>query len=399
VEAIDKSVPPLALDLSFLWWAFTAFVGLVWLLRHRAVSRGSRQYVLRPDEAGPPADELPPLTVLVAAKDEQDNISRCLEGLLAQNYPRLEVIAVNDRSTDRTGRILDEFAARDPRLRAVHVAHLPEGWFGKNHAMHVGMRQARGTYLCFTDADCTYESPQLLSAAVRFAMRESVDLLSVLPRLETHGFWECVVQPVAGAVMLYWFPPDAVNNPRAPQAYANGAFMLLPREAYDRLGGHERVRATLNEDIHLARRAKRLGLRLRVVRGEHLYRVRMYTGLREIWGGWSRIFYGCLGTFPRLLGSVVMLSLFSISPYMTLLLSPRTARPVSWAAVAAFTVLAQQSVLWRYYQIGGSGRLWALTYPLGAVLCLGMTLNAMRRLAGGAVTVWRGTAYRGGAQA
>jgi hypothetical protein len=213
--------------------------------------------------------------------------------------------------------------------------------------------------LCFSDADCAYDSPLLLRAAVSFARREGIEFLSVLPRLEANSLWEKVIQPVAGAIMVFWFPPQKVNDPRCREAYANGAFMLMTRRAYEAIGGHEYAKATLNEDMHMARQAKRVGVRLQVLQSAGLYRVRMYTGLKQIWRGWTRIFYGCFGTLPRL--------------------------------------VSQQSILMRFYALTGNAPGWALTYPVGATVCLGMTLNAMTRLTG-KTTNWRGTAYAGGAQ-
>jgi glycosyltransferase involved in cell wall biosynthesis len=382
-----------------IWFWITILVGMAWLKRHFDLNRGKREPILSEAQAGPALTSLPPLTVLVAAKDEEANIERCVRGLLAQDYSRLQVIAINDRSSDQTGVILDQLAAADPRLLALHVRELASGWFGKNHAMHLGVQHATGEYLCFTDADCTFDSTRLLSSAMRFALTEKSDLLSVLPRLEAGTFWERVVQPVAGAVMVFWFPPQAVNDPASKRAYANGAFMLMSRAVYDRLGGHEPIKATLNEDMHLARRSKDLGLRLRVIRGGDLYRVRMYTGIVQIWRGWSRIFYGCFGTFPRLLVSVLMLAIFSVGPYVTLGLAP-LAGAGGWplALAAGFAIAAQQSVMWRFYSVTGNGAPWAATYPIGAAICLAMTLNSMRRLVG-TTTTWRGTQYSGGAKA
>lgn len=380
-----------------IWFWALILIGLVWLRRHVDLNRGRREPVLTEADAEGGMSDWPSLSVIVAAKDEEANIGRCAVGLLQQDYPNLQIVLVNDRSTDRTGEIIDALAARDPRVTAVHVRELRPGWFGKNNAMREGVARAAGELLCFSDADCTYDSPRLLRAAVCFARREGADLLSVLPRLEAGTFWEKVVQPVAGAIMVFWFPPQSVNDPKSPCAYANGAFMLMPRRGYEATGGHEFAKATLNEDMHLARQIKRLGLRLRVVRGGGLYRVRMYVGFRQIWRGWSRIFYGCFGTLPRLLISAVMLSVFSLSPYVSLLLSPWAGGAAGWiAAAAGAAVVAQQSILWRFYAIAGSASAWALSYPLGAALCLGMTISAMMRL-GGQVTTWRGTAYRGGA--
>jgi glycosyltransferase involved in cell wall biosynthesis len=382
------------------WWSVWCWalilIGLVWLRRHLQLNRAGTDPVLTPADAA--GDEpLPPLSVLVAGKDEEANIEGCVRGLLRQEYPDLEVLAINDRSTDQTGRILDCVAAEDPRFHAQHVRELPAGWGGKNHAMHVGVQHARGAYLCFTDADCRFHSPKLIAAAVRYAEREQVDVLSVLPELEAHTFWERVVQPPAGAIMVFWFPPEKVNSPASPRAYANGAFILMRRAVYDRLGGHERFKTALNEDMHMARETKRQGLRLRVLRGSRMYSVRMYVGLRQIWNGWSRIFYGSFGTWPRLIVSAIFLSVFSLFPVLSLLAAPLLG---AWAwqvgAAAAFTVAAQQSVLWRFYGLCEMRAAWALTYPLGAGMCLAFTINAMRRLAG-ARTTWRGTAYTGGA--
>ena len=390
--------PELGSGAATAWFWMTCLIGLVWLKRHIDLHRGRNEPILQPNETGPDRSELPSLTILVAAKDEQDNIGRCIEGLLVQDYPKLQIIIVNDRSDDRTGKIIDQYAARDSRLTAVHVQNLPSGWFGKNNAMRTGLQQAVGDWFCFSDADCVYDSPSLLTAAVNYALREKVAFLSVLPRLETSTFWERVVQPVAGAILVFWFPPQKVNSPHSARAYANGAFMLMPRTTYDAIGGHDAVKATLNEDMHMARLVKANGLRLQVIQGGNQYRVRMYTGLKQIWRGWSRIFYGCFGTFPSLLISFLMLSLFSLSPIVTLILSPLAGAAWIWfAAAAAFAILAQQTILWRFYGITGNRPAWAMTYHLGACLCLGMTVNAICRLLG-VRTTWRGTTYTGGAQ-
>ncbi len=388
--------PPLETAAAVLFWLMLA-VALIWLRRHIDVGRGRREPVLREDEPGAAGAALPAVTVLVAAKDEQDNIERCVRGLLAQDYPRFEVIAIDDRSSDATGEILDRIAREDARLTVLHVETLPPGWFGKNHAMHRGVQQARCDWFVFTDADCTFDSPHLLRAAVRLALREGIEFLSVLPRLEALSFWEKVVQPVAGGIMVFWFPPPKVNDPTSPVGYANGAFMLMRREAYERIGGHAAVPAVLNEDIHFARRAKQAGVKLRVIRGGDLYRVRMYVGLRQVWRGWSRIFYGCLQTPVRLCASVGMLAVFSVGPWLVLAGSLLTGFGGAYVPTAAgAAIAAQQSVLWRFYGLTGNRPVWALSYPLGALMCLLMTLDSMRRFFG-AKTTWRGTAYQGGA--
>lgn len=375
-----------------VWFWVLILIGLVWLRRHLDLNRADRDPVLSPAERHEDGPRWPRLSVLVAAKDEENNIEACLTGLLRQDYPDLELIAVDDRSSDRTGQIIDTIAARDARVKAVHVHELPAGWGGKNHAMYVGMRQATGEYLCFTDADCRYHAAGLLRAGVRYAVAEQVDFLSVLPELEARTFWERIVQPPAGAIMVFWFSPERVNNPASDCAYANGAFMLLTRAAYEKMGGHEGARGLIHEDMHLARQAKRAGLRLRVLRGSGMYSVRMYVGLGEIWRGWTRIFYGCFGTWARLIVSAIFLSVFSLFPWIALLSAPFFGK-IGVAALLA--VAAQQSVLRRFYRLCAMPANWALTYPLGAALCLAMICDAMTRMGGRGIN-WRGTAYRGG---
>lgn len=382
---------------AVFWFCFMILLAIVWAKRHLDIRTALREPKLDSADAQGTDADLPALTVLVAAKDEETNIERCVRGLLAQQYPQLQIIAVDDRSRDRTGAIVDQLAAEDPRLLALHVRELPPGWFGKNNAMRLGVEHATGEFLCFTDADCTFDSDRLLASAVRLAVSQRIDLLSALPHLEANGFWERVIQPVAGGVMMYWTPPHRVNNPRSRAAYANGAFLLMPAAVYRRLGGHAAVAQTLNEDMHFARRAKALGLRLRVIQTAGMFRVRMYVGLAQIWRGWARIFYGCFGTFPKLFASVLMLALASVAPYVTVFAAPLVSErywPLSAAAI--LTVIVQQSVLWRYYRLSGTPAPYAITYPLGAAMCLGITLDAMTRLAGRR-TSWRGTAYTRGA--
>lgn len=387
---------------GWAWAVVSAAIAVVWLRRHVDVAAGLREKVLTEADAGGferpagGAAEWPTVSMVVAGKDEEANIGRCVEGMLGQDYPRLQVVLADDRSGDRTGAIMDAAAERDGRVTVVHVKELRAGWFGKNNAMREAIERATGEWIVMSDADCAFDSPKLLRAAVNLALSEGVDMLSVLPKLEATTFWERVVQPVAGAVLVFWFPPKRVNNPARRTAYANGAFMMVSRRAYEAIGGHEPVKTQVNEDMHMARRIKEAGLRLRVVRSHRLYRVRMYTGFAQIWRGWSRIFYGCFGTWPRLFVSVLFLSVFSLSPYATVVLSPLAGGSWGWiAAAGGAAVVAQQSVLRRFWAIQDLPPNWALTYPLGAAVCLGMTLNAMLKLGGLTRTTWRGTVYRG----
>jgi chlorobactene glucosyltransferase len=393
-----------------IWLVLLGGVTLIWLGRHRGIARAKREQVPLHSESfdGPPADA-PCVSVLVAAKDEEENIETCVRTLMDQDYPNYELIVINDRSQDRTGAILDRLAAEyagrgDERFRPVHVTELRAGWFGKNNAMREGVEHSTGEWLCFSDADCRQTSRRTLSMAVRQALENKIDFLSVLPVLETHSFWERVIQPVCGAIMILWFHPGRVNNPRSRAAYANGAFMLMRRSAYERIGGHERVRTEVNEDMHMARLAKGRGLRLYVMQNLDLYRTRMYTGLRQIWRGWSRIFYGCFGSYGRLLISTLVLALISVMPYVSLIVAAAFVGALGWSEAgpwrwvlgfAAAAVFSNQCLIVRFYRLSQADPRYAPTYFLGSLIGLGMLINAMFKIGGTSATVWRGTTYRG----
>ena len=391
--------------------ALTGCALLIWTSRHLEIARHRRQsfvltetYGLSDGEAvGASAgdDDPPRLSVVVAAKDEQENIEACVDSMLRQDYPNFEMIVVNDRSSDRTAAIAERLAASDPRLRLINVEHLPPGWCGKNHAMQTGIAAADGEWLCMTDADCRQQSTRTLSVAVAYARRTGTDLLSVLPNLQMRGFWENVVQPVCGGIMMIWFHPDKVNDPAKPHAYANGAFMLMRREAYQRIGTHEAVKDRVNEDMHMAARVKSAGMKLRTVRNEHLYSVRMYSSLGEIVRGWSRIFYGTFGTLKRLSLSLAVLVVMGLLPYGAAAFGlvaaaagtePRT--PLLACGLVGLAAVAMQiSVIVRFYGLIRARPALAWTYALGCAVAGVALVAALGKLRRGATVTWRDTTY------
>ncbi len=374
---------------------------LVWASRHYMISVERRRgFTLTGACAGPPPQS-PLLSVVVAAKDEEACIETCVRSLLAQDYPRFEVIVCDDRSGDRTAEIVRDVAREDGRVRLVHIDRLPEGWCGKNHAMQNGIAQARGQWICMIDADCRQESPRTLSVAMQYALDHQVDLLSVLPRLEMDGFWENVVQPVCSGLMMIWFHPDKVNDPRKPNAYANGAFMLMHQDTYRAIGTHEAVRMCLNEDMHMARLAKQKGLKLRVVRGGGLYCVRMYTSARQILRGWSRIFLGTFGTFRRMAALLLILALTSLMPYVEAVAGWALADSSSVAGrwflacgiAGTLATALQLTAIYRFYRLIGAQSSLAWCYPLGCAMAMIALVMSLSRLRTGTVVTWRGTTY------
>jgi len=386
---------PLAITLA----ALSGIAALVWTTRHIKLSRErAHGFWLTPDRPGPPTDA-PRISVIVAAKDEQENIEACVRTMLDQDYPNFEMIACNDRSDDATGDILARVAAEDDRLTAVNVRSLPDGWCGKNNAMREGVSRASGDWLCMIDADCRQLSRRTLSTAMQHALDTKADLLSVLPTLEMKGFWENVVQPVCGGVMLIWFDKDKVNSPHRRHAYANGAFMLIRREAYEAVGGHEAVKDQVNEDMHMAAAVKKAGMNLRVVPNRGLYLTRMYTSLGQIVRGWSRIFFGTFGTLGKLVTSFMLLLVMGLVPYAAAGLGlglHAAGGGAAWLAAGVLGAAAaglQMTVMLRYYRLIQGKPALAWTYPLGCAVAMLAVVKAIGKLRAGSKVTWRNTTY------
>jgi len=391
-----------AVAITFI--ALTGLVVLIWLSRHLLIAEERRKgFLLTPDCPGPPG--IPPrVSVMIAARDEADCIETCVRTMLDQDYPNYEVVVCNDRSTDATGRVVRALAEEDDRLRLIDIDHLADGWCGKNHAMQHGIATTDSEWVCMIDADCRQISRRTLSTAVQYALDMKADLLSVLPRLEMNSFWENVVQPVCSGVMMIWFNPDKVNDPEKPNAYANGAFILIRRSTYEAIGTHEAVKACLNEDMHMARRVKEAGLALRVARSDGLYLVRMYTSLRQILRGWSRIFYGTFGTLRRLTASLAVLVVVGLLPWASSAIGLAAALaggqpPWAWWALAGVGGVAgamQISVIYRFYRLIGARYDLAWTYPLGCIVAIAAVIGSLTRLRSGAKVVWKNTSYSRG---
>lgn len=377
-----------------LWLVYVTLLAVG--IRKRQVLRATKPVTLRRGT--------PRVTLLVAARNEEACIERCLRSLVDQSYSNLEIIAINDRSTDVTGAIMDRLAAEFPLLRTVHVDDLPTGWFGKTHALHVGTQSATGEWLCYVDADCELISANAVSLAVQEAQERGADLLSLTPRFILHSAWEQMTVPVCSSLMVIWFQPARVNNPKLSTSYANGAFLMMTRYCHDRIGGWCRFRNQISEDIALARAVKSDGLRLVVLENDGLYRARMYDSVRASWNGWSRIFYGAL---PRraLLLSISRLVVCSILPTWALLFWAVGAVACPWgltaswngliAATAVAVALQQVYSAMIFYAVGGRIR-WSLTAPIGHLILLGMLSRALFNHFGWATTQWSGSVFRRG---
>ncbi len=230
----------------------------------------------------------PKVSVVLPARNEEKYIAKCLDSLIAQDYPNFEVIAINDGSTDRTGEIIELYARKDRRIVHVDTPPKPEGWAGKNWACTQGYRVASGDYLFFTDAD-TEHAPTAISLAVGHMLAEGLDALTAIPRLLCKDFWTRITLPGLSTFLHTRFSPLRVNDPKQKTGYFFGSFFVITRKTYEAVGTHVAVREELVEDGALGARVKAGGHRMKMVRGERYVDAVWARDMSTLWHGLRRL--------------------------------------------------------------------------------------------------------------
>lgn len=219
-----------------------------------------------------------------------------------------EVIVVNDQSTDGTGEILAELAARIPKLKVLDAGELPVGWVGKNHAASVGAAAARGDWLLFTDAD-TCHFPGSTRRALNDAVDNDAVLVSYSPEQEMRTFWERALIPLIYIRLAGRFPYDKVNDPKCPDAAANGQYLMILRDVYAAVGGHAAISGEVLEDVALARRVKKADYRIYFTAPFGTVSTRMYRSFGTMWEGWTKNLYPLMGGKFKTIAWAIALSL------------------------------------------------------------------------------------------
>jgi chlorobactene glucosyltransferase len=211
----------------------------------------------------------PLVSVILPARNDQDNIQKCLDSLLRQDYQNYEIIAVNDCSTDATGEILHKLSASnsDRKITIIDLKHKPIGWQGKNWACFQGYKRSSGQVLLFTDAD-TIHAPDTMSLAVRHMVDEKLDALTARPRITSDNTWTKIVLPLVWMVSHIAYSALKVNNPKSKTGFVFGGFYLITREAYEFLGTHQSVKGEITEDLAIGEKLKLSRHRLRMFLGE-----------------------------------------------------------------------------------------------------------------------------------
>ena len=334
---------------------------------------------------------MPSLTIVVPARNEAAVIEPAIRSLLRMNYPDFQIIAINDRSTDETGDLLERISDSSEskgRLRVIHVHRLPEGWLGKTHAMWLGAQQGTGEWILFTDADCVFQ-PDALRRALYSGQVTNADHLVLFPTalVETWGERMMIsfTQVTAGLALRAW----RVSDPNAREFIGVGAFNLISRSAYNTVGTFTSLRMAVVDDLQLGQAVKQARLRQDVVFGPNLVSLRWAQGALGVVRNLEKNLFAFFDFRMEMVIAACFAILFScVWPFVGLFLAPGWSRA---AFVLGVAMIVMQHVLTE--RMSRISPLAVFTFPLGAVIFVFTILrSAFVTLRNGAIT-WRGTKY------
>ncbi len=381
--------------LSQVWSA----TGSVWLLGLSAelwmTRRGLRRLPRLP-ETVPAADALPSLSVLLAARNEEHTIENALRTLLATDYPNMQVIAVNDRSDDRTGAILECLAAKNLRLEVIHITELPPGWLGKNYALAQAASRATGEWLLFTDADITF-APSTIARAVVFAQEHQLQHVTAVPNIITRGLWLRVFLAQFSLALSIWQRPWEAASPGSRCSVGFGAFNLVKADSYRAIGGHEAIPLAVADDMALGRELKAAGCRQMLViasaggADQAPLSVEWYPDVPAAIRGFEKNAFALFNfqALPVVLWSILA-TIMIFAPLVALFLAPGWHR-IPWV-IAAILASASLGVAGREL-LGSFPWPMSLLYPMAqCMLTWTLVRSAVVTLRGGGVR-WRDTFY------
>ncbi|MEE2750691.1 MAG: glycosyltransferase family 2 protein [Myxococcota bacterium] len=379
-------------------WLFRGLLALAvlgWVVGLAKIERRRRNPVwsLGPDSE--PAPDTCSVSVIIPARNEVGNLGPCLDAVLAQDHPALEVVVLDDASTDGTTDVLRSRAAEDERIKPVFGGdEPPDGWFGKPWALERAQREARGDWLVFVDADVRLHRTAI-SRIVGYGEREGVGMVSGIGRLVMETFWERVMQPAVAGLILAGNDLDEVNDPDKPdKVMANGQLIAVRRTAYEALGRHEAVQGAVIEDVAIAKAAVGAEQGYRFLLLRELFECRMYTSFGEIWQGWSKnLFAGMHYSWGILFAVLVWLVVQVLSGPLLLGLGAFGILSEEWLWWGAILTVLMQGVRLRMDLIWGLPPLYGITHAPATLGVMGILLNSgIQHIRGG--VAWKGRMVR-----
>jgi hypothetical protein len=374
--------------LHIFWTALLGAVAFLWIVESIDLLRGVPSMPSLADADPLPDAQCPPISILFAARDEAEKLPGALETFLALDYPRYEVVAVDDRSEDGTGAILEAAAGRDKRLKPVRVDSLPSGWLGKPHALEQAYEHASGEWLIFTDADVHF-APDLLRRVMALAKASEWDHVTLLGTLKMFGFGEKIAMTFFAMAFAIGTRPWAASNPNSRAYNGVGAFQLIRRGTYEAIGTHRRLAMEVVDDMKLGKLVKDGGFRSGAARAGDAVSVHWHAGVRNMIRGTTKNFFAVSG-FKVWVACVQIFCvlLTCVFPAAALAFAHGWARVFDAIAIVLPLIIAGGAAL--YFE---APVLYAVTYPVGALIFAWMMArSAIVTLWQGGI-VWRGTFY------
>lgn len=361
---------------------------LFWLAGAIEMGWGNRRIVDLADVPPLSPGAAPRLSVVIAARDEERNVEAALRSVLRQSYPELEVVVVDDRSSDATGPILDRMEMANRHLRVLHVEELPPGWLGKNHALHVGATQATGEWILFTDADVVMDSTAT-ARAVAYAQAEDLDHLAAAPGLVSRGPLLDLFVGLFALLFARFTQPWKARDPRSRRHIGVGAFNLVRAEAYRAVGGHRPIAMRPDDDLKLGKLLKREGHRQDLVFGRGMISVEWYASVREAVRGLEKnAFAGLEYSVAAVLGSTLSLLVLGVWPFLAVWVTDGLAQALSAATIVVMVAIYAAST-----RASGANPLYGVLLPVPILLLVyAVWRSTLVTLRQGGIR-WRGTHY------
>ena len=340
------------------------------------------------DRIEPLSSGFPKVSVVVPARDEELHIEAALSSVLAQDYPELEVIAVDDRSGDSTGAILDRMSERSPRLRVVHIRELPPHWLGKNNALHQGAAIATGSLILFTDADIVMH-PSVLRRAVAYMEREKLDHLAIPPKAVVPGFLATAFLGMFALLFSLYTKPWKLRDPKHRAHIGIGAFNLVRASVYRSLGGHSSIALRVDDDMRLGKLIKSRGFVQDLVFGVNLMKVEWYPSFSAMQRGLTKNFFAAVNfNIAAVSGGVTAQLLFFVWPWIALFATRGPVRILNALIVLSLCV----SFALNARRLGMSWY-WCLSMPIAALVSIYLLLRSTVLNLWSNGIEWRGTRY------
>jgi glycosyltransferase involved in cell wall biosynthesis len=335
----------------------------------------------------------PRLSVIVPACNEAAHLDAAIKTLLHQDYPELEIIIVNDRSTDETGAVIDVLAKSDARIKALHIKTLPDRWLGKVHALHCGVTKATGEWLLFTDADVFF-APDALRRALAYALYNEADHLALIPRTIQKSIWLDVAVQTFGLLFLLATRAAGVNHPGSKSYVGIGAFNLVKAEAFRRTPGFEWLRLEPGDDVGLGMMVKQAGGRSRLALAHENLTVEWYPSVVAMFRGLEKNLFGSGANYQwwLMLAQVIGLVALALAPWLGILLATRV-DSITVTVLGAATLAAHGLFAVCCAEHPPRDVLTLLLFPFGLLLIAAMFLRAGCKCIKHGGIDWRGTHY------